>query len=186
MIAKTAIHWPKESAMTPIPQPPLFIISLSTWWHSCYSATEDNGRNNWWGLRVDYILRHCRHHLNLPNHHSGKSQMSCHVDIQVADGEAHVKTTETLGWQPVQLVNYVSKGVTMSFLQLSQGTWWSQQPPQSLTESVSCWPSKANLFKNSRSKAFIFMINYCLGSVVSYEVNTGQPVLFDSDSILLM
>ena len=91
--------------------------------------------------------------------------MPSHVGTQVAHGEAHKKTTETLGWYPVLLVNYVSEELQMPFLQLSQGTPWAQLPPLPLvTESIPCWPSKANTFKNSTTKALVQQITVLLWS----------------------
>lgn len=101
--------------------------------------------------------------------------MSCHVGTQVAHGEAHMKTTETLGWHPVLLINCVSEEVQMPFLQLSQGTPWTQLPPlPSVTESIPCWPSKANPFKTSTTKALEQQLTVLLWS----QHWTARAVLF--------
>lgn len=114
--------------------------------------------------------------------------MSCHVGTQVAHGEAHIKTTETLGCHPVLLVNYVREEVQTPFLQLSQGTPWTQLPSlPSVTESIPCWPSKANPFRNSTTKAHKQQITVLLvlGSQSSSILYGDSHVCFVVSSVTL-
>lgn len=178
--------WPKE--MTLIPRLPHRIRALPTWKPSCFYVTEDNARSNWWGLRLDYFLRHSRLHLALPNHHSGKSQMPCHVDIQVAHGEAQMKPLRLWDGSQFSLsAMWVNEWRRPSFTSVKahNGT----AAPSVITHRrYTMLALQSQACQESQTQPLMLIVNYCLGALTLvwsqyYIARTG---LFHSNSVLII